>query len=309
MKKYTICMLVVLVALSVSCDLLLGSIEASEILIDTRWQITDKPANEVHNTLLFTTGGSYLFLDENGQIFECGSTSNMTETSYEFIIELQRDRPELNGVDRYAEFKITGDTLVISYYRDPEKSEFFITFTASRITEPVRIANSVDDFSGEQDTYGWSYGYRVDPFDLESFVPFTTFDSESMFWTAGDTFWTRMGPDWVAPNGPITSGIDKEPTEHRPTRRWTSPLDGTVHVNGVLKKLSSNQSTDGVSGSVSVNGIEIWADSIDGTDTTGVEFELSLNLSHDDVVEFLLAPRENDWADNSYFTGEIWVGR
>ena len=53
MKKYTICMLVVLVALSVSCDLLLGSIEASEILIDTRWQITDKPANEVHNTLNF----------------------------------------------------------------------------------------------------------------------------------------------------------------------------------------------------------------------------------------------------------------
>ena len=309
MRKYTLCMLIVIVAISVSCDLLRGSVETSDILIDTRWQITDKPTNEVHTTLVFTTGGTYLFLDENDQLFECGNTWNMTETSYEFAIEVQRDRPELIGVERYAEFEIVGDTLLISYYRDPGKNEWFITFTASRITDPVRIANSVEDFSNAQGTYGWSYGYRVAPFDSTSFVQFTTFDSESTCWTAGDSFWTRMGPDWVAPNGPITSGSGKDATEHRPTRRWTSPLDGTVQVRGVLKKISGIQGTDGVTGSVSLNGTELWADSIDGTDTSGVEFDLALHLSRDDVVEFLLSPKENDWADDSFFTGEIWAGR
>ena len=308
MKRFILFMLIGVLSLSTSCDLLIGPIETSDVLMDTRWQITVKPDDAPHDTLVFTTEGTYLFLDEDGHIFESGQTSNMTETSFEFVMETQRDRPDLVGADRYAEFEVSDDTLEISYYRDTDKSELFITFTASRTTDPVRIAYSNTDFSNIQGTDGLNYGYRVAPFDLESFTLFSTYDAGSTSWVAGDTFWTAMGPNWVAPNGPITSG-EKDATEHRPTRRWTSPLDGTVQLKVVLKKNTANAGTDGVTGSLHVNGIERWTDSIDGSDTTGVETELELELEHDDVVEFVLSPRDNDWADGSYFTGEIWVGK
>jgi hypothetical protein len=173
------------------------------------------------------------------------------------------------------------------------------------------IADSRLDFSDVQGANGWTYGFfdGNDPgtaWGPEDFAPLTYFDG---VWRRGipgpGSYWTAIERNGGHPNSTVTSA-GRIPEENWAVRRWTS--DGTYLAN-IHGRLWDNDPTpghgDGVIGSIMINGRVIWSETIDNGNHDGVPYSVVACLEPGTIVDFIIAPRENDFCDDTGFIAEI----
>jgi len=299
--------ILILLTMTFSCEMINEYTMFKEIL-DTNWDISVKPEGEPHNILIFNEDKTYEILNEDLYVIERGVLSNITDSSFEYRINVQTEIPTAIGNKNYSEFSIEDNTLEITFYDSPEKQIEYISFSAAQLYESVNsyslIAETYSDFNdtqGEGNTY---FGYYNTPFNQASFNEFPSYDSSQTKWYISDNYWTSIGVDSFHPNGPITSG-DKESDEHWPVRRWVSSVSGTIKISGKLAKINSVEYTDGVKGAIVIEGNEVWSSFIDGTDTEGETFTIDVEVEENDKIDFLIAPRDTDYADDSNFIYRI----
>lgn len=167
--------------------------------------------------------------------------------------------------------------------------------------EAAVIADSIAEFSGTQGQAGWFYGY-VDPTAFAyGFTPMGEFDGVR-WWVDSANYWTMLGMVGGHSNGTISSG----PVLHEEqwaARRWVSTYDGVLDIDGVLRKLNVNPASNGVTGRIYMDGVEIWSQFISGTDGAGVLPHLQVDVDFGTMLDFVLDPTDsNDWSDNTQFS-------
>lgn len=172
------------------------------------------------------------------------------------------------------------------------------------------IADSVAEFSGVQGLNNWYYGYYDGPFvssDFQKMVQLEK-DTESYpsHWAVQKgTFWTSMGSYFTHPNGVITSG-GRSPVEQWSVRRWVSKVDGEIEILVKLAKLEGQVGGNGVTGRVIIDGVEVWSNSIAGSNTQGIDDKINTTVKLGSIVDFALDPSAaNDLVDSTIFTAKI----
>ena len=169
-----------------------------------------------------------------------------------------------------------------------------------------QIFDSAEEFSGTQSQDNWYYGY----YDGNSAFPFSSSDFEEMpvftnnaTWIIhrGDRsgYWTSLSANGGHPNGPV--GNYYQGTEHWPVRRWVAEIDGTILIEGNLRK-SSSRYGDGIIGHILLNDDVVFSQRIYGNDLTGVDYSIQVDVNVGDTIDFAIQPVSNDQYDSTYFT-------
>lgn len=300
---------VLAVTLSLSFSCMIDGQNDQDSILGTSWLVTaTNPEGEPHYIIVFKEDKTYEFLDDNLYVIERGTLFTLKDTSFEYKLDVCIAYPDAIGKEQYSEFVLGENSLELRFYDSPEKNTEYFSCTAEPLVSSIdpytlltETYSAYDDTQGENNTY---YGYYSDPFNQDSFTEFTVYDSDANAWSSSESYWTSMGIDIFHPNGPITSA-GKNADEQWAVRRWISTVTGTIKISGSLKKVDSNVSTDGVTGVIIVDGIQKWTNSIEGTDTTGVTFDIDVEVGEGDFIDFIVSPRANDWDDGSYFTYRI----
>jgi hypothetical protein len=129
----------------------------------------------------------------------------------------------------------------------------------------------------------------------------TQFNTDAWQVEAG-AYWTGIGSMTAHGNG--TNGNTTIPIEQWAVRRWVSEANGTIQIEGHLAK--TGMGGNGVIGRIFVDGVEIWSQSIDGYDSTGINYQIETVVNLNSIVDFALDPREsNDYYDTTIFTAQI----
>ncbi|WP_242049318.1 LamG-like jellyroll fold domain-containing protein [Aulosira sp. FACHB-615] len=163
------------------------------------------------------------------------------------------------------------------------------------------IANSQTEFSGLQGDKNWYYGYYDGPFTSSDFQQMTQFSGA--WFTQYGTYWTFISANGGHPNGVITGG-ERTPVEQWAVRRWVSEIDGEIQIYGNLAK--ADLGGNGVIGHIFVDGVEVWSQSLAGTDGTGVNYQIKTKVKLNSVVDFAIDPKDaNDGGDSTSFTARI----
>lgn len=172
------------------------------------------------------------------------------------------------------------------------------------------IADSRADFSDVQGFNGWTYGfYDGDPnnaWDPDDFEPLVYFD----------TAWRRVAPGpggyWTAverlgghPNSINTSG-GRIAEDNWAVRRWTSDRAFIAVIHGSIWDHDPTPNHgDGVTGIITINGRTQWTVDIDNGDSVGAEYQIVACLEPGDIVDFVIAPRMNDYCDDTGFISTV----
>ena len=164
------------------------------------------------------------------------------------------------------------------------------------------IANSVTEFSGVQGHKNWYYGYYDGPFTSSDFQQMTQFSGG--WFNQYENYWTFLSASGGHPNGVITGG-GRTPVEQWAVRRWVSEVDGEIQIYGTLAKADVGGG-NGIIGHIFVDGVEVWSQSIAGTDGTGVNYQITTKVKLNSVVDFAIDPKDaNDGVDTTSFTAQI----
>jgi hypothetical protein len=160
------------------------------------------------------------------------------------------------------------------------------------------IADSVLGFPAPQGQCGWSYGYL--PGGAEPFTALTIFDTTQFTSPVWEE--STAHPPWL-----VTFASKQSPNASPlqwNDRRWTSPVSGTVHIDGHIAK-SDASGGDGVIGYVRVAGVEIWRATIAFNDAVGTDFSLSTSVQAGTTIDFLIDPIGTDLYDTTTMTEVI----
>ncbi|HJN17189.1 MAG TPA: hypothetical protein QGH10_16910, partial [Armatimonadota bacterium] len=113
----------------------------------------------------------------------------------------------------------------------------------------------------------------------------------STFWTGPD--WTRVGRDWQHSGNLVNS-----------VRVFNAPKPGKAQVTGRCYK-ADVKCGDGVALAIRHNAKTVWSAQIDFADTTGVEFDLEVDLAPGDRLRFALANGGEISCDTTYWDPAI----
>jgi hypothetical protein len=188
-------------------------------------------------------------------------------------------------------------------------------FTATIQPAPASamvVADSAAEFSGTQGQDNWHYGFYDKSADGNGVYDFATdFNTIDPNWTfggawslgPGDPPWTTLGQIDIHPNG-INNG-----PEQWVIRRWVSEVTGAITIDWHFAK--SNPGGSGSSFHVFQNGVLRDTVSLGGTDRTGVQRVLNLNVQTGDKIDFAQSPigpsgETDDGADGSVFNAVIY---
>ncbi len=176
-----------------------------------------------------------------------------------------------------------------------------------------KVADSQNEFSGEQGQDGWFYGYYDERADAEDgdgvyeaseFIPFLndgsgiTWDDESFdSWMDSENHWdgtkwdllvnTANGPwtEVTATGGHPAANAQGDLSVHWAIRRWVSDEDGDFVINGLVNNGSA--SGDGTVGRILLDGEEIWSAVTNG-DT--IDIDVPVTLSAGSILDFVIDP-------------------
>jgi opacity protein-like surface antigen len=165
--------------------------------------------------------------------------------------------------------------------------------------------DSVEEFSVTQGQNNWFYGY----YDGDSAFPFTSSDFEEMPQSINGNqwiihrddpsgYWTSLYSTGGHPNGPRSNYYLG--TEHWAVRRWVSDLDGTISITGNIKK--SSRIGDGTICNILVNDDAVYSKHIYGTEASGVDYSIDVEVHVGDTIDFAIQPGANDLFDSTLFT-------
>lgn len=167
------------------------------------------------------------------------------------------------------------------------------------------VFDSVGEFSGTQGQDNWFYGYYAG----NSASPFTPSDFEEMpqllnnvTWIIhrGDRggYWTSLSANGGHPNGPV--GNYYQGAEHWSVRRWASEMDGTILIEGNLKK--GSRYGDGTIGHIFINDVAVFSQRINGSEIGGIDYSIQVDVNVGDTIDFSIQPIANDLHDSTQFT-------
>lgn len=153
-------------------------------------------------------------------------------------------------------------TLITDYSAISNRTRFYRSLRA-----PF-AADSFFQFSGQQGSNGWFYGYYdgtgPSPYSPPDFKPMThgpeyqafIGSTGSVWYVTPDSHWTAIGPDWVHPNGTRT---ERQQVIHWVVRRWQSSVAGAVRVTVDLADKASRADIgdNGVASHIFLDGAEV----------------------------------------------------
>jgi len=207
---------------------------------------------------------------------------------------------------------ITGRTLDASWAMieaDPERigwasSEYLksdVSILAAAIAptpapaRSVLVAQAGHDFSGRQGHRNWFYLRSQSP-DTLQFVELP-WDASSGRWYRDPSIHQQMR---LSDRGSYPSA------RHDVARMWASPYDGMLHIFGsAAKESGAGRGGNGVRVSIVQNDQVLWAQDLDGYDTTGVTFNLTVDGKGGDRFYFITGALGDDFADNTIFEPSI----
>jgi hypothetical protein len=182
------------------------------------------------------------------------------------------------------------------------------------VNPPDRIlADSVADFSLTQGEHGWQYGYDTGTYESFALMTKTSIITAYMpvsndvwkCWANDTGNWTQLFELGGHPNGLITSSANNMVLE-RAVRRWVSNYSGDVLIMGELAKIDVAAPTNGITGSIYIDGVLRYSKTIAGDDAGGESYEATGTVQMGSNVDFVLDPFESDDRhDLSRFTGII----
>jgi len=173
----------------------------------------------------------------------------------------------------------------------------------------AQVADSQGDFSGVQGQHGWYYGYyngAQNPSGFQHMPLFNVFAPNVWSRTANAPggYWVFLSSIGGHPSG--TRGISgRIPAVHAAVRRFSFVEGGPVTVSGTLRKVVETCGI-GVTGRIFVNGVEVWSQSIAGSNTTGLTYSFDYNFPPGSLIEWSINPINGDEeCDYSVFSATI----
>ncbi len=157
------------------------------------------------------------------------------------------------------------------------------------------IADSQNEFSGVQGQDNWFYGYYTSCGNSSTFTQMT-YDTGG-WWEESET-----QPPWTL----LRYNGGNPSSNHCAVRRWVSTVSGNIVITGRVY-MSDDNGGDGITDSISVDGINVWSQDIAYNDSTGVSYEVNATVNVDSIVDFVISPGNNgnEAYDTSYFTATI----
>ena len=176
---------------------------------------------------------------------------------------------------------------VFSYEGDP--------INATTSSSGTIIADSQNEFSGVQGQDNWFYGYYTSCGNSSTFTQMT-YDTGG-WWEESET-----QPPWTL----LRYNGGNPSSNHCAVRRWVSTVSGNIVITGRVY-MSDDNGGDGITDSISVDGINVWSQDIAYNDSTGVSYEVNATVNVDSIVDFVISPGNNgnEAYDTSYFTATI----
>ncbi|MEH6536311.1 MAG: hypothetical protein V7719_07965, partial [Psychroserpens sp.] len=160
------------------------------------------------------------------------------------------------------------------------------------------IAHSINDFSGTQGAGNWTYG-KYFAFDSANFSQLPNY-SILNFATNPDFAWNDNQPF----NTPFLSKDVGHPGQDLSwaVRRWTSNINGTINLAGEFYD-GDTGCGDGSHARILLNGAQVL-EYLDLPSTTQ-PYNLQINVSIGDTVDFAIDPKFNYLCDSTFFTATI----
>ncbi|MDJ0554258.1 MAG: galactose oxidase early set domain-containing protein [Microcoleaceae cyanobacterium MO_207.B10] len=162
----------------------------------------------------------------------------------------------------------------------------------AQAAQGVKIADSINDFSGTQGKDNWFYGYVGE----QLYVPY--FEEMSDY---TNSTWQ------IDPNTQLSSESAKPSkfgSKKWPIRRWKSEVDGEITITGQLAKAEIGG--DGVKGYIFVDGERVWSKKIEGSDSQGIDFSIKATVKKGSEVDFVVGTRKSDELDETKFVATIY---
>lgn len=161
------------------------------------------------------------------------------------------------------------------------------------------VADSVADH-GNQGHGGWWYGYYDQQADRSGgdgsyqqgeFAQMTELKNSIWYVKQGKGgYWTQIQQTNMHPNGPVTGAGNMKETRHHVIRRWASTVSGTLGITGQLAKRGDAKGGDGVLGRIVVDGSQVYAQSVAGSDTTGYTIDTCVAVTKGSLLDLIVTP-------------------
>ena len=184
---------------------------------------------------------------------------------------------------------------------------------------PEVLADSVTQFSGNQGSNSWFYGYwnkKADAnntYESADFIPFPRGTGNALnttnYWSgslwdipAGNPPWTELSASGGHPAG--DNGISANAV-HWAIRRYISETNGALRITGTLAASSSGGVCgDGTVGRIFVDGVEVFQRTVSNL-SVGYSIVVAVNMGS--KVDFVIDPGtgNNDFCDATTFTAVV----
>ena len=184
-----------------------------------------------------------------------------------------------------------------------------LALTGATLVSADTIADSVEDFSGEQGLHGWTYGYWDESADADGqydqagdFRSFTSFGIDRInglashpefttghLWFLEDgRYYTSLWAEGGHPHGTMELGSYAR-ANHWVVRRWTSTVNGRIEISGHAGKVMPWGENWGGSSwfLVVVGGDRVYEAEVDDG---GQAYTVSATVEAGAPVDFLIGP-------------------
>ncbi len=173
------------------------------------------------------------------------------------------------------------------------------------------IANSADDFGGNQGENGWFYGFYDgnagdDSFTADDFELMNIFDEDSQRWWVDDTDGgplTLIDSQFMHPNAFIAPSIDDK--LEWAVRRWVSTTSGEININVDFARGNPEFAGDGFILRMFIDGVQTLAVEMFADNDAGIALDLTTNVVEGSVIDFAIDPIGNAISDAVVFQAEI----
>lgn len=172
-----------------------------------------------------------------------------------------------------------------------------------------KIADSFEDYQGNQGENGWFYGY----YNGNVEAAYTPADFELMTsWDSSNNRW------WVenTPGGPLTLidsvfmhpwayASEAQGNDHWAVRRWVSNISGPIEIDIDMLRGSQEVLGDGVRLHVFVDGVKRLIADLNQNNASGIQLMMFENISAGSVIDFAIDPVGNPFFDATRFNAVI----
>ena len=146
------------------------------------------------------------------------------------------------------------------------------------------------DLNSKQGEQNWYY----QSWNGTSYIDMN-YDASSERWQGSQSL-CQIGGQWAHPD-----------LSCEPSRKWISPLTGTVTISGQAYDLDPNGG-NGVVSRILKGSDELWSATIENGDSTGQSFNLEVSVQEGDEIYFKVSALGNTNNDTTYFNPGINIG-